>query len=700
MIAARESPGVPRVLIADDDASTRVIMREVLEQAGFNVVEAADGKEALELFETAAPDVVLLDVEMPHVDGFGVCEAIRSQETNRNTPICIVTGLDDEQSVDRAYNVGATDFIGKPIAWPVLGHRVRYILRATEALNDIRGLISALPDTVFILDKQGRTRDCVTEGVANVASNAGTLGDFNFEDIITEEDSGKVHDSVGRALESGAPQVLEHDSALGSEHFETRFVPRDSNSILAIVRDVTDRRRADLQIRDLAYYDQLTGLPNRQLFSEELESFINTTEKPQQEFTLLFVDLDHFKRINDTLGHSMGDELLKGVAARLQGCLRSADHVVRADQDSHTVMRLARLGGDEFVVTLRDVGSKEAAAAVASRIVDALSQPFTCGGHQFVVTPSIGIAVYPQDGDSYDELVMNADSAMYRAKAAGRNTYKFYSETMKVRSLHRLEIENDLRRAIGNGDLELHYQPKVDLSSWTIVGAEALLRWKHEERGWISPAEFVPIAEETGLILPLGAWVLQTACEQLRKWGHSPLNKISVSVNVSSQQVFTGDLVGTVKQAVSDARIQPEMLDLEITESLMMRDIESTIQALKTLRDFGVTLSVDDFGTGYSSLSYLKRFPITALKIDRSFVRDLHRDPNDAAICSAILAMARSLDLEVIAEGVELNDQLEFLRRENCDQIQGFYFSKPLPAGEFETLFLTHLDFQKIASSG
>jgi len=684
MLEVRESLNQPRVLIADDDPSTRVIMREVLEQAGFHVIEAVDGKEALHCYERSAPDVILLDVEMPYFDGFSVCEKIRNQEKNRKTPICIVTGLDDADSVDRAYHVGATDFIGKPIAWPVLGHRVRYLLRANKALNEIHGLVLALPDAVFILDEQAHTYDRVTEVDTGNSANLGFLSDISFEDIIPDEDLELVRECVNRAMVTGEPQIHEHYFARSNVYFETRFVARDRQSVLAIVRDVTERRKADRQIHDLAFYDQLTGLPNRQLFSKELDDVIEATCEQQREFAILFVDLDHFKRINDTLGHSLGDELLKAVAARLQSCLRSEDHVLRANKAGN--VSLARLGGDEFVIILRDVGSEEAAASVASRIISSLANPFSWEGHQFVVTPSIGVAIYPQHGKTTDELLMNADSAMYKAKTAGRNAYRFYSDTMKVRSLHRLEMEDEIRRAIDNQHFELFYQPIIDIASWTIMGAEALLRWNHAKRGWISPADFIPVAEETGLILPLGKWVVQAACEQIAAWQHTRLSKINISVNVSSQQMHSDDLVAIVQNAVSDAGISAELLGLEITESLLMRDTEATIEALNILRNFGVTLSVDDFGTGYSSLSYLKRFPIDVLKIDRSFVKDLHCDSDDAAICAAILAMARNLDLKVVAEGVELEEQLNFLRQHNCEQLQGYLYSKPLPPEDFEAL--------------
>ena len=676
----------PLVLIADDDASARLVMRNVLEQSGFDVIEAADGKEALQIYESTAPNVVLTDIGMPDYDGLSVCEAIRQKEPCRKTPICIVTELADDNSVDRAYEAGATDFIGKPITWTALPHRLRYLLRTSEALNDVRSLLMALPDSVFVLDEHGRTFE---ESVgANVAAaiGIGSMNGLTFEDIVPVAECEKVRKCIELALLSDEPQIHEFYFARGDVHLEARFVARDKLTVLAVVRDVTERKKAELQIYDLAFYDKLTGLPNRQLFSKELENAVREARKQKSEFAILFVDLDRFKRINDTLGHSMGDELLKAVAARLHGCVRPEDRLVHSDRGENDHFKLARLGGDEFVLILHDVDSEDDAASIASRIISALSVPFSCGTQQFVITPSIGIALYPQDGASNDELLMNVDSAMYKAKAAGRNTFQFYSGTMKVRSLQRLDMENELRQALDKEQFDLHYQPKVDVFTGRIVGAEALLRWHHEERGWISPADFVPIAEETGIILPLGRWVMEKACRRLSRWQHSELRQIVLSVNVSSQQVFADDLVDIVTSAVDAAGVGPEMLELEITESLLMRDIESTIAALNTLKKLGVYLSIDDFGTGYSSLSYLKRFPIDALKIDRSFVKDLHTDSDDAAICAAIIAMAQNLDLKVVAEGVELKEQLNFLRKHGCDQIQGYLISKPLPAEEFEAL--------------
>jgi diguanylate cyclase (GGDEF)-like protein len=678
--------GKPLVLVADDDTTHRKVIQKVLEENGFRVVTAPNGKEAIDQVAKFNPDVILLDVEMPEMDGFSVCEIIRARKSDREIPIFIITSRDDPESVERAYKVGATDFLTKPIALPVLPHRIRYMLRTCTSLNDLRGLIRAVPDLIFIVNKDGEVQQGLSgpDAVHTQQIKAlSTASEINF--YPCENDDRAAH-CIKQALETGKPQVYEHILEALGIHLETRFVPRDKTSVLAIVRDITERKSSEARIFNLAYYDELTALPNRQLFSQSLEQTIALARRDDQKFAVLFVDLDRFKRINDTLGHSVGDELLKEVAGRLQKCTRSGDTVIQINGAEDGGIKLARLGGDEFVIKLYGIEDEDAVSAIASRIITVLTPPFTCEGHQFVVTPSIGIAVYPQDGETGEELLMNADSAMYRAKFHGRNNYKFFSETMRTKSLHRLDLENQIRKAIDSGQFRLHYQPKVDAKSWSLVGAEALLRWNHPDRGPIAPDDFIPVAEETGLIVPIGQWVLREACKQVRVWSTLPTGAIPVSVNISSHQFNSDGLIEDVFDAVSSAGIDALLLELEITESVLLQDAENTLIALQKLKQAGVSLSVDDFGTGYSSLSYLKRFPIDTLKIDRSFVKDLHCDADDAAICAAILAMARQLGLNVVAEGVESEEQLEFLRRHGCNQIQGFLCSPALSAKDFAAM--------------
>ena len=678
----------PLVLVAADDAERRELIGTVLTEFGFQIRAAEDGESAYDLFVKTGPDAILLDIPSSDLDGFYVCEMIRDQKAGQETPIFMVTERDDEESVERAYRIGATDIIFKPISLPVLPHRIRYALRTARSLSDLTGLVRAIPDLIFVVNEDGDVQDGLSGPDASHTLQLKALTTANKIQFYPCENDDGALECIRKALSTGKPQVYEHVLEELDIHLETRFVTRDKNTVLAIVRDITERKSAEAKIYNLAYYDELTELPNRELFSQSLERTITIANRDDQQFAVLFVDLDRFKRINDTLGHSIGDELLKDVADRLAKCTRSTDTVSHLDPVASGNIKLARLGGDEFVIKLYGVDTEESVAIVANRVIGALTPPFTCAGHQFVVTPSIGIALYPQDGRTGEELLMNADSAMYRAKSVGRNNFKFYSETMRTKSLHRLDLENLIRTAIDEKQFELHFQPKVNADTLQLVGAEALLRWHHPTRGAIAPDEFVPIAEETGLIVPIGRFVLREACEQVKVWSTSPVGAVPVSVNISSHQFRDSGLVQDVLDAVAAAGIETKLLELEITESVLLQDVEKTLVELQVLKEAGVSLSIDDFGTGYSSLSYLKRFPIDTIKIDRSFVKDLHQDADDAAICAAILAMSQQLGLNVVAEGVETREQLEFLRRHKCNHIQGHICSKALSAEDFFALLV------------
>jgi len=673
----------PLVLIPDDNADHRRVLQDVLELAGFRVETAETGEIALQLFSKLHPDAVLLDIEMRGLDGFSVCEQIRARETIRETPVFIITGCEDVEAVQRAYDAGATEFLNKPIALAALPFRIRNAMKTSRSRNDLRGLIRAVPDLIFIVKADGEVLESLSGPDATHAQQIKALPTASQINFYPCKDDDAAHSCIKRALETGITQIYEHTLEGLDIHLETRFVARDQSSVLAIVRDITNRKKAEARIFNLAYFDELTALPNRQLFGQSLEQTIKTAKKESQKFAVLFVDLDRFKRINDTLGHSVGDELLKRVARRLVNCTRSTDTVTRLDATVGVGVQLARLGGDEFVIKLYGIESEDAVSVIAARIVAALTPPFNCAGHQFVVTPSIGIAIYPQDGVTAEELLMNADSAMYRAKFAGRNNFQFYSETMRVQSLRRLDIEIEIRKALENNQFELFYQPKADANTWSLAGAEVLLRWNHPDRGDIEPGDFIPVAEETGLIVPIGQWVFREACKQVKEWCKFSFGDMRLSVNVSSQQFQSDSLIDDVLGAAHSAGIDPKMLELELSESVLLQDAKITLTALNRLKQAGITFSVDDFGTGYSSLRHLKQFPIDSIKIDRTFVQDLQTDDDNAAICAAILALARQLDLNVVAEGVETREQLEFLRKHECSQFQGFLCSKPLPADEF-----------------
>ena len=675
----------PIALVVDDDPTVCVMSEQTLRSAGFKVVCARDGESALKLFDEINPDVVILDIEIPGPDGFAVCKLLHSRPDGMRVPIVMITSHDDAESVDRAYESGAQDLISKPIPWPVLPHRIRNVMHAKRTFDDLvrserrnRALLKAIPDHIHIVNTNGD----ILEYLSN-ACDAVSPG-HELEHILPDSMAEEARQYIDQALTTGAMQTYEQDLGENRGQFETRLLPQADDTVLAIVRDITDRKQAEAKVQHLAYHDNLTGLPNRQHFSNKLRQAINNARKHEQMLATLYIDLDRFKRINDTLGHRVGDALLKAVAKRLDHSVRHADSVARVDSSGEKEVRLARLGGDEFVVMIEGIENEAQVNLVADRIRTSLLAPFKYDGHQFVVTPSIGIALYPRDGKRLDDLMMHADMAMYEAKSSGRNGHRFYRKSMDQRSLDRLDLENELQNAIQTNAFEVYYQPKVDLASAQIVGVEALLRWQHPERGWIPPAQFVPIAEETGLIIELGNWVIQQACRQIKAWQRRGISDISVAINVSSHQFCRNDLLDSVLRIVWDSGIRPENLELEITESMLMRDVDETRAALHAFKEAGMRISIDDFGTGYSSLNYLKQFPIDSLKIDQSFVRGLHRDRDDAAICAAILAMAKELDLSVVAEGVELEEQLAFLRRHRCDLVQGYLFGKPVPAEQFE----------------
>ena len=436
---------------------------------------------------------------------------------------------------------------------------------------------------------------------------------------------------------------------------------------VATFSDVTEAKANEARIQHMAHHDFLTGLPNRFLLTDRFKQVAAAAERNDTRYALLFIDLDRFKNVNDTLGHSIGDQLLRDVASRLGSIVRGTD-------------TLSRQGGDEFLVLLGEVETPEAAAIVARKLMQVLGEPFLLDGHPITVTPSIGIAVSPEDGTDLDSLLKHADLAMYDAKQQGRNNYQFFRREMNARSLELLLMESDLRQALRKSEFELHYQPQISVSSGRPQGLEALLRWRHPERGLVSPADFIPMAEETGLILPIGQWVLNTACQQLANWRTNGWPELRVAVNLSAAQFRQQDLLTQVEAALAAANLPADALELEVTESILMIDAEGTAKMLNALNAMGVALAIDDFGTGYSSLAYLKRFSVSTLKVDRSFVNGIGIDGEDAAICSAIIGLARSLRLDVVAEGVETQAQYDWLAKAGCHIIQGYFTGRPAPA--------------------
>jgi predicted signal transduction protein with EAL and GGDEF domain/FixJ family two-component response regulator len=695
-----------RVLVADDDAILREIAGATLRDAGFIVQCVAGGDAAVAACALRLPDIALLDVEMPDGNGYQACTNIRSLPGGADLPIVMVTGCDDTASIDQAYEAGATDFVVKPINWALLVHRIRYVLRGARTIVDLRfseqknaALLKAIPDGIFLVNGRGVIEHCFSPAAGlTVPPNSGVQS-RRFLDFIPDAAHARAMDCLDASLRGEAAAF---EFSLGAEsranrHFECRYLPNAGGQVLAIVRDVTARKEAQARIHRLAYFDGLTGLPNREWIHDYLTQSLKVAAQVNRGVALLYVDLDQFKRINDTLGHETGDALLRQVAERLQAGLDldadGDDPLVppnigplEPDAGERARGRLARVGGDEFIVVLTGRTDVTQAQWAARRILAILATPFQQESYELVVTPSIGIAMFPEHGGDAQSLLKNADGAMYEAKASGRNQLRIYDSSMNVRALKRLSLEMELRRAVENSSLEVYYQPKYQARSLQLLGGEALLRWFHPERGQISTADFIAVAEETGLIGDIGRWALQRVCRDLCQWRSEGLELPNVAVNVSGRDFMYPEALLRLSDTVTQANLSPSLFELELTEGVLMQDAEAGRRSLLALKEFGFGLAIDDFGTGYCSLNYLKRFPLDTLKIDRSFVADICEDPDDASIVRAIIALGHSLDLSIVAEGVATQAQLQFLQAESCDAIQGYLMSPAIPSNAFRDL--------------
>ena len=689
-----------RVLIVDDDLFAREIAADQLEEHGFEVILAPSGNHAIDIVSAELPDIVLLDIDMPGMDGVETCRHIRQLPAAEHLPIVMMTGFKDDSAVERSYEARATDFVHKPINWAVLLMRLRYIQRSSLILSDLITTQRRLADAQRIArighwdNDLKNNRLLLSDQFYEVVGHP--VGAFtNFDDLLAITDEGDHTTLVDSFCNHHRSLVCEF--RITTAKGESRVVLLKGSAIytnnneplwmMGTIQDVSDQRRDQEIIHRLAYYDDLTGLYNRAAFNKEMQRVLKLHERMNIPVAVLFMDLDGFKRINDSLGHYAGDQLLRGFAKRLSAHLRTSDLMY-----SDLPPTIARLGGDEFTLMLSGLKRREDAAIVAQRIIDFLKYPFMLEAEtdetvttlkEVYVTTSIGISVFPEDGSSLVELQKNADPAMYAAKQSGKNVYHFYRDSMNSDAHAQLQMETLLRKALENGEFSLAYQPQIDIKDNRIVGAEALLRWQNDELGNVSPAQFIPTAEETGLIAPIGEWVLEQACAQLANWRQQGIDDLKLAVNLSGIQFRQSGFAERVSAVLERHAITANNLELELTESMLMEEIEQAISTMKALKKMGLKLSVDDFGTGYSSLSYLKRFPIDTLKIDRSFVNEIGINSSGEAIIKAIIAMGQSLGLRLVAEGVEQLNQLQYLALQSCEVVQGYYFSKPLFAKEF-----------------
>jgi diguanylate cyclase (GGDEF)-like protein len=683
------APAEPiHVLIVDDDTGSRLLMRRALERAGFLISEAADGHAAVAAVEAGHCNAVLMDVEMPTMNGYQACQAIRSRPGGAHLPIMMVTGRDDVASINQSYQAGATDFLAKPINWNLLGHRVQYLVRGGRLVQQLeesegrqRAMLDALPDLLLVVDSQDR----IVDRLGATDNHPFLQGGVKHEQKISELVNGDAGRAITHALEdcrvrNERTEVEFEAIREGVERrFETRIVPYDKGRLLLVLRDVTERHRAANRIRELAFFDPLTQLPNRQYLLQLLEEARREAAATGERFAVVRINLDNFKRINDSIGHGAGDALLQAVAMRLGTFLK-------LERDGAVTMPLARLAGDEFAVAIRHLQSDADVQTTINNITAAFASPYLIRHRDFFVTCTMGIAIYPDHGSFADELLRTAGLALHEARSTGGNRGVVYSEHMRARSVARLELETELRRALEQNELFLAYQPQIEVASGRIASVEALVRWRHPTRGIVPPDEFIPVAEESGLIVPLSDLVMRQALRQIAKWWKAGCRDLRVAVNVSGAQFEAPGFPDWVFAHLDEAGLPGACLELEITESLLMVDEAAAALAVRAVRELGVHVAIDDFGTGYSSLAYLKHFPIEALKIDRSFVADLGRDSNDAAICAAIIAMGRQLGLKIVAEGVETQEQLQFLATHGCTLAQGFYIARPVEAAEMEKL--------------
>ncbi|WP_127469998.1 EAL domain-containing protein [Thiomicrorhabdus aquaedulcis] len=678
------SEKAPLILIVDDDVVTRMTLSKVLSKSGYQIIEATNGSEGFSLYIQHQPNLVLMDVMMPVMDGFKATQAIRNYEQNRAVPILMLTALDDIGSIDQAFDAGATDFVTKPINWGLLGQRVKYAIRSSLIEDQLRSSQAQLAYAQKLAKLGYWEWDAPNDEVSGSSSAFNLFGvpnqpGINLEQFLAHimpKDLPLIHQAMGEATQGQSHlqisfRVLHHDGNIAHIECLGEVTYSSDGSVLKITgsaQDISRLHRAESIIDFQSHHDALTELPNRSTFSQVLQTALQD-ELAEKLTAVIIFDIDRFKHINDNLGQDKGDSLLISLAQRLKRITRDSDFV-------------ARLGSDEFAIHIKNLADINELNLLINRIVFDLKAPFIVQKQELFIGFSIGLSVYPDDAHNAETLINHANIARAVAKSKGGNQFEFYRAEMNAEAKELLLLENDLRRALDNGEIEVFYQPQVDAKTLLACGSEALVRWRHPVLGIVSPVTFIPIAESTGLIVDIGHFVLSTAIKQTLKWHEQGFNQLRIGINLSGRQFTQSNLMADVQRVLDHNPLPAKFIDLEITESLAMSDAEKNINILKGLKAMGVSISIDDFGTGYSSLAYLHSFPIDTIKIDRSFVMNLG-NPEGQAIARTIIAMAESLNLEVVAEGIESDAQVSFLQSKHCDIFQGFKFGRPMPAPEF-----------------
>ena len=704
------------ILIVDDAPNSSPSISELLNGEGYTVRQARSGEQALSAVRDGLPEVIILAMTLPDMDVLELCRRFRADKAIGDIPIIFLSSRDELADRIKDLRPWADDYLTEPYEFDELLLRIRTQLELRSlragleehvrnrtahletAANTLREEINRRHKAEEALELAGKVFEASVDGImvtdvrgAIMAINPAftRITGYTGDDVLGKNPNLLKSDRHDEQFYEGKWLSLRENGFWAGEVWyrrkdgnvspmmETMSLCMDESgnisNYISVIVDISEIKDAQTLIKFLAYHDPLTGLPNRIVAREHFDKMVDDASSGGNRVAVICFDIDRFKVINDSIGHAIGDQVLKLLAGKFLSSLNDSD-------------KITRQGGDEFLLISGAVKNRDQAAGIAQLIIELIAQELTVDGHRLSISASLGIALFPDHGECLDDLLRNAENALYQAKKDGGNSYRFFTEEMSRDAVRKLEMQTLLRSALANDEMEVFYQPKIELKSGNIVGAEALLRWHNPQLGQVSPADFIPFAEETGLIHPIGEWVLGVVCSQIRKWRDEGLDAVRVSVNLSGRQFLDKNIGGIVEDAIHGNGIPPRLIELEITESILMGNINYAILILHTLKEIGVTVSLDDFGTGYSSLNYLKNLPIDTLKIDKSFIDEVHTSSSDAAIALTIIALSRNLGMEVVAEGVENQEQYAFLRNNGCDLIQGYYFSKPLPAAEFEAL--------------